>query len=230
MLFTASLHPSQTWLLRQLSFSSQRVTGKHILQDPLVTVSRQGWGTSTLQCLLSIAKAAPPARGAESGYIPDPLSHPSLLLLPSPAPSPSAAEPAGQQRLHLARLAHAQPPGRLPAGFPGSAGEREGGTAGLRERREFPFASLSVQRCCSCPLCSPFTATHRREAVPFPAVSQPLGTSVQVALPAPPAIPHPGLSWMRAPGCPAPLLAHLLYVTPPSLSHSRALGLVPFPR
>lgn len=156
MLFTASLHPSQTWLLRQLSFSSQRVTGKHILQDPLVTVSRQGWGTSTLQCLLSIAKAAPPARGAESGYIPDPLSHPSLLLLPSPAPSPSAAEPAGQQRLHLARLAHAQPPGRLPAGFPGSAGERDGGNCGAPGKEGIPFRLPVCAAVLLLPLVQPF--------------------------------------------------------------------------
>lgn len=101
MIFTASLHPSQTWLLRQLSFSSQRVTGKHILQDPLVTVSGYDWGTSTLKCLLSIAKAAPPVpatRGAESTYIPDPLSHPSLLLLLHLLLPPGAQQqPAGQQ-------------------------------------------------------------------------------------------------------------------------------------
>lgn len=92
---------SQTWLLRQLSFSSQRVTGKHILQDPLVTVSGYDWGTSTLKCLLSIAKAAPPVpatRGAESTYIPDPLSHPSLLLLLHLLLPPGAQQqPAGQQ-------------------------------------------------------------------------------------------------------------------------------------
>lgn len=56
------------------------------------------WGTSTVKCLLSIAKAAPPVpatRGAESSYIPDPLSHPSLLhlLLPRRAQQ----QPTGQQ-------------------------------------------------------------------------------------------------------------------------------------
>lgn len=58
-------------------------------------------GTSTVKCLLSIAKAAPPVpatRGAESGYIPDPLSHPSLLLLHLLLLSQRAQQqPAGQQ-------------------------------------------------------------------------------------------------------------------------------------
>lgn len=84
MIFTASLHPSQTWLLRQLSFSSQK---GHRETHPSGSPSNRqlyNCGTSTVKCLLSIAKAAPPVpatRGAESGYIPDPLSHPSLLLL-----------------------------------------------------------------------------------------------------------------------------------------------------
>lgn len=188
MLFTASLHPSQTWLLRQLSFSSQRVTGKHILQDPLVTVSRQDWGTSTLKCLLSIAKAAPPApatRGAESSYIPDPLSHPSLLLLPLLLPPRAQQQPAGQQSLHLASLAHPQPPscllaGSSGAGFPSSVRRTGGGTADLRERR----ASLSPPWLCSgaapvlCPALSrpvSMPAPHqlRHEAVPLPRASQP---------------------------------------------------------
>ena len=118
MIFTASLHPCQTSLLQQLSFSSQRVTGEHILQDPLVTVSRSDWGTSTVKCLLSIAKAAPPVpatRGAESSYIPDPLSHPSLLLLHLLLHPQCSSNQQGSRSLHLASLTHPQPPSRAPS-------------------------------------------------------------------------------------------------------------------
>lgn len=205
MLFTASLHPSQTWLLRQLSFSSQRVTGKHILQDPLVTVSRQGWGTSTLKCLLSIAKAAPPApatRGAESSYIPDPLSHPSLLLLPSPAPSPSTA----------ATSRAAEPPfskPRTPAAPELSPGRRRQRRFPQQREREGELRSsgkggnsLSPPRLCSaaapalCPVLprpASMPALTQARLCPFPPLSRPLwdecsssSASAPSAVPSPP--------------------------------------------
>lgn len=77
--FSASSHPSRTRLLRQLNFSSQWVTEKHTLLEPLVSVHLQCCGATTANNSLSKVGAGclgRPEEGGASSHIPDPLSHP----------------------------------------------------------------------------------------------------------------------------------------------------------
>lgn len=228
MIFTASLHPSQTWLLRQLSFSSQK---GHRETHPSGSPSNRqlyNCGTSTVKCLLSIAKAAPPVpatRGAESGYIPDPLSHPSLLLL---------------HLLLLSLREHSsnQQGSRSLPPFSKASNARShravccllvsGRSAGFPNSGPGPVCVAMVLL-----LPRPFTHPHhtQRRASPPPPHSSPGGCVESWActlLPPQHSFCHP-LGLASSSDCPT-LLAHLLYVTLPFRSHSYPPGAHPFPQ
>lgn len=226
MIFTASLHPSQTWLLRQLSFSSQRVTGKHILQDPLVTVSRttvehQQWnacfpslrqrrlclqqGGQSLVTFLTHFHIPPSSSSISSSSLRE---HSSNQQGSRSLPPFSKAPNARSHRATCCLLASSR-----SAGFPSS--------------RPGPVWVVMVFL-----LPRPFNtpATHTAWAPPHSSPGGCVESWACTLLPPQHSFCHPlGLASVRLSDCPA-LLAHLLYVTSPIRSHSYPPGAHPFPQ